>query len=254
MFEQFRQQYPQGCISSDLVQIHDNQYVVRVAIQSEGIPLAAALAVNVDLVIAETQATRRALAIIGIREESSLLTTNSPVVAAITPQPMDSLSPEDILTEPAETLPILPLPKPRDLPLGVAEQPPLEFYEQSDNSVPEPNEEFSFITADVTEEITSGLATPEEELIMSVKGGGSKKSNSSLAPIHESVAPASSDDSPLTVTDIIPLINMELKRLGWSKDRGRDYMVTLYNKRASALLSDEELFGLLQHLQAEPLE
>jgi WD40 repeat protein len=67
------------------------------------------------------------------------------------------------------------------------------------------------------------------------------------------VAEEATDVVPLSVTDMIPMINMELKRLGWSKDRGRDYMVNLYNKRASALLSDEELFGLLQHLQAEPV-
>ena len=71
------------------------------------------------------------------------------------------------------------------------------------------------------------------------------------APLDEATVPIA--EPPLSVTDMIPMINMELKRLGWSKDRGREYMVSLYNKRASALLSDEELFGLLQHLKAEPI-
>jgi hypothetical protein len=50
---------------------------------------------------------------------------------------------------------------------------------------------------------------------------------------------------------MIPLINMELKRLGWSRERGRDCIIELYNKRSSSLLSDEELLGLLRYLQAQ---
>jgi hypothetical protein len=248
MFEQFRQQYPQGCISSDLVQIHENHYVVRVAIQAEGIPLAAALAVDTDLAIAQDQATLKALAIVGINEQlanKSEISRSLPLAAAA--------------IDPTETMPIMPLPIPKVIeePLAAPDEYPPEFYDQSEESTIEVEEEFSFTTADVAEEEISVAPEPQEpEATQEVtappvaKAGRSPKKAAEAEPVLEPATPIS-NDPPLTVTDMIPLINMELKRLGWSKDQGRDYMVKLYNKRASALLSDEELFGLLQHLQAE---
>jgi hypothetical protein len=262
MFDQFRQQYPQGCISSDLVQIHENRYVVRVAIQSEGIPLAAALAVDADLAIAQDQATLKALAIVGIKEHlgnvnSEISIASLPTVEAIWPGQRSA-------NDPTETLPIMPLPIPKVLevpPTATDEHPP-EFYDQSEESTLEVEEEFSFAAADLDEEELPVALTPEPEEVepetvlevttppIAKAGKSPKKTAVEAEPIPEPATPIS-NDPPLTVTDMIPLINMELKRLGWSKDQGRDYMVKLYNKRASALLSDEELFGLLQHLQAE---
>jgi hypothetical protein len=255
MFEQFRQQYPQGCISSDLVQIHENHYVVRVAIQADGIPLAAALAINTDLVVAQDQATARALAILGIKEQSTPVTSISlPLVATA--------------IDPTETMPILPLPSPKlpEVPPTIPAEYPPEFYDQSEESTLEIEEETSFSAADLEEEDLPVALEPEsqtepevvEETVAVPVVAKAGRSTSKKAAVEPQPIPQSevhttplSSDPPLTVTDMIPLINMELKRLGWSKDQGRDYMVKLYNKRASALLSDEELFGLLQHLQAE---
>jgi hypothetical protein len=254
MFEQFRQQYPQGCISSDLVQIHEDRYVVRVAIQAEGMPLAAALAVDTDLAIAQDQATLKALAIVGIKEQ----------LGNVKSEISRSLTPTAKAIEPTETMPIMPFPIPT-----VSEKPPTApneyppgFYDQSEESTLEMEEEFSFSTADVEEEKLPVALVPESEEVepetilevtappVAKASKSPKKAMVEAESIPEPAIPIS-NDSPLTVTDMIPLINMELKRLGWSKDQGRDYMVKLYNKRASALLSDEELFGLLQHLQAE---
>jgi hypothetical protein len=41
--------------------------------------------------------------------------------------------------------------------------------------------------------------------------------------------------------------------LAWSREKGRDCIIELYNKRSSSLLSDEELLGLLRYLQAQPV-
>jgi hypothetical protein len=82
MFDNFRQQYPQGSIISDLVQIHGDQYVVKVSILSAGTTLVATLATDANLMLAENRATERALAILGIS-----------TVPAIS-QPVHSVAPE----------------------------------------------------------------------------------------------------------------------------------------------------------------
>jgi hypothetical protein len=44
-------------------------------------------------------------------------------------------------------------------------------------------------------------------------------------------------------------INTEMNRLGWTKERGRECLVELYNKTSCALLTDDELIGFLRHLE-----
>jgi len=45
---------------------------------------------------------------------------------------------------------------------------------------------------------------------------------------------------------------VELKRLGWTNQQGRDYLVQTYGKRSRQLLKDDELLDFLQHLESEP--
>jgi hypothetical protein len=153
---------------------------------------------------------------------------------------------------------------------GISEQ-PMKF--DAEPSLPEPEAEIMIPTTNgkvatdsAPPEIPATLpeppieTAPEPEVTVA-KNTRTKKAattpdplpavTANETPLDETMVPIA--EPPLSVTDMIPMINMELKRLGWSKERGREYMVSLYNKRASALLSDDELFGLLQHLQAEPV-
>jgi hypothetical protein len=45
---------------------------------------------------------------------------------------------------------------------------------------------------------------------------------------------------------------MELKRLGWTSEQGRNYLLQTYGKRSRQLLSDEELLEFVQHLENLP--
>ncbi len=328
MFDNFRQQYPQGSIISDLVQIHGDQYVVRVSIASAGTTLVATLAADANLMLAENRATEKALTILGITQPvinstvvpaviSATITsleapaivsdakeavlssaTNSqsdleppatteaiePVVTDLTVQPLPDLpafstapSPANAVIEAPFSEEFAPIPETIESPIEISTY-AVEFYDQSNFlasaeeidpllgngkldspaptlpetmiEIPAPPVEPIVETAPVakTSRAKKAIATPEpvpEQLPATVS-----EPATALEPLAETIPLA---DPPLSVTDMIPLINMELKRLGWSKERGRDYMVSLYNKRASALLSDEELFGLLQHLKAEPI-
>ena len=52
--------------------------------------------------------------------------------------------------------------------------------------------------------------------------------------------------------DLIARSNVELKRLKWTTDQGREYLVRTYGKRSRQNLSDEELFNFLHHLEHLP--
>jgi|GEM_PF-3772237 len=62
----------------------------------------------------------------------------------------------------------------------------------------------------------------------------------------------SSTASPIDFSDIIARTNVELKRLGWTNQQGRDYLLQTYGKRSRQLLTDDELLGFLHHLESEP--
>jgi hypothetical protein len=53
-------------------------------------------------------------------------------------------------------------------------------------------------------------------------------------------------------SEIIARSNIELKRLGWTSDQGRNYLLQTYGKRSRQLLSDEELLEFLQYLESQP--
>jgi replicative superfamily II helicase len=58
--------------------------------------------------------------------------------------------------------------------------------------------------------------------------------------------------SPIDFSDIIARTNTELKRLGWTNQQGRDYLVQTYGKRSRQLLTDGELLDFLHYLESEP--
>jgi hypothetical protein len=309
---QFRQQYPQGSIISDLVQIHGDQYVVKVSVSLENTVLVSTLAADANLMLAENRAMERALTILGIRDSQQPV--YEPVNLTVKPLPdlpigltnsveqsavamaseslPNSANLSKPVASPVEALASL-APKAIESPIivdetalpaepiriqvgvagGISEQPMTFDIAPSlpDVEIAIPTTNGKVATDSTPSEIPATLPEPPIETVPEPEVTVAKSTRTKKAattpdplpavtanetpltetPLDETTVPIA--EPPLSVTDMIPMINMELKRLGWSKDRGRDYMVSLYNKRASALLSDDELFGLLQHLQAEPV-
>jgi hypothetical protein len=309
---QFRQQHPQGSIISDLVQIHGDQYVVKVSVSLENTVLVSTLAADANLMLAENRAMERALTILGIRDSQQ--PAHEPVNLTVKPLPdlpigltnsveqsavavaseslPNSANLSKPVASPVEALASL-APKAIESPIivdetalpaepiriqvgvagGISEQPMTFDIAPSlpDVEIAIPTTNGKVATDSTPSEIPATLPEPPIETVPEPEVTVAKSTRTKKAattpdplpavtanetpltetPLDETTVPIA--EPPLSVTDMIPMINMELKRLGWSKDRGRDYMVSLYNKRASALLSDDELFGLLQHLQAEPV-
>jgi hypothetical protein len=62
----------------------------------------------------------------------------------------------------------------------------------------------------------------------------------------------SSTASPIDFSDLIARTNVEMKRLGWTNQQGRDYLVQTYGKRSRQVLTDAELLDFLHYLESEP--
>lgn len=66
--------------------------------------------------------------------------------------------------------------------------------------------------------------------------------------------PVSPDPTAQVVdrSDEIAQIDVEMRRLGWTKQQGRKHLEQTYNKRSRQQLTDDELLAFLAYLQAQP--
>jgi hypothetical protein len=215
MFERFRQKYPQGSITSSLIQIHNDRYIVSVSIKVDGVVLATTLAADEQIQVAEAQATAQAIQTLHLGEPAELPPAQ---------QPKLELEPS----------------------IAVARLTNLE--DVNETASPSNFDGIANIATDTTD--ASEISEPEIKLAKSQQEpvAIAQENNEVNTYNISTISPA---EPSLSVTDMIPLINMELKRLAWSREKGRDCIIELYNKRSSSLLSDEELLGLLRYLQAQ---
>ncbi|BAY85700.1 hypothetical protein NIES267_52010 [Calothrix parasitica NIES-267] len=54
------------------------------------------------------------------------------------------------------------------------------------------------------------------------------------------------------LSDVIAQTDVEMERLDWTPQQGREFLIQTYNKRGRTLLTEEELLDFLQHLQSSP--
>ncbi|WP_442936030.1 hypothetical protein [Nostoc sp.] len=53
-------------------------------------------------------------------------------------------------------------------------------------------------------------------------------------------------------TEVIFQTDVEMQRLGWTTDQGREHLIETYGKRSRFLLTDEQLHEFLQYLVSQP--
>jgi len=57
---------------------------------------------------------------------------------------------------------------------------------------------------------------------------------------------------PMDISAIIDRTDVEMKRLGWTKEQGRNYIKSQYGKKMRAELSNEQLLEFLHYLELQP--
>lgn len=224
-FKEFHTRYPQGAILSELVALDHGKYIVRSLLQVDGVTLASGLGSGYKVEEAEDLARERALAIVNLTPPS-ITKTPVPTVDTKTDTKTSVVS---IPTTPPSVernfVPPTPIPKTisivEEMPTPIPSTIPTTF-EQPISILPEPP-------------VTPAEVSPKVELDNVIPFDTNPPSN-----------------VPALYQDIIAKTDIELKRLGWTKEQGREYLVRNYGKKTRALLKDEELLEFLQYLEGLP--
>ncbi|PZV17277.1 MAG: hypothetical protein DCF22_03695 [Leptolyngbya sp.] len=323
-FTQLQKHYPTSALVTELVQIHQERFIVKAIVLISGAAIATGMAESANLETAEDQARLRVLDLLGISVVSKTfnldsLTAPEPLPARINSDrlpeiplpeiPSTSISPPIDNGFPIKSLPSLdletvgvsaPLPLPGvpmpaisvDLPMPFstalfptdgmpAEEAMLteedsaeavnDFVEEYlpnvedygtgyEDSEPEdlpPGSEFledSFpqdlvIATEVISPIAPAEVVQEDQLLTPAHSSKPKKAIAEETPVA-----ANPDDAnePDDLSTLIAHTDIEMDRIGWTKQEGRDYLKRTYKKSTRQRLDLDELMDFLNYLRALP--
>lgn len=222
-FAQFRHQYANGGLSTELLMTHAEQYLVKATVTIDGQVVATALAADPHLTVADDQAKSRVLAMLGFGPQSAQASPNgvSQSVVKTTVAASTAVTTSATVSAPEAT-------PEKTSPPSVAPAVP---------AAPEPEPEDS---EDIGRPLDS--ITPDEA------PAPSDVPASSLA----AVAIENFDDThPVDLSDVIAQTDVEMARLGWSSLQGRTYLEQTFSKRSRQQLTDEELLTFLLYLESQ---
>lgn len=235
MFAQFRAQYPQGSIKTEMLAKIDGLHVFRATVEHSGIVLSTATAADTDIEMTEDRAVKRALMMAGISFDD-----NYGMKATLMPQPAHSLNSTNNAAANA-------LPRKNTEALPSATQATMHFTEQLDLVELDSNYQEPDYETEPTYYEESEYEPPETS-----KAPTPLPIKSSVAPPAAPPPPESSTTSPVDLSDPIAQIDVEMERLGWDRNTGRDYLQKTFRKRSRQQLSDSELLQFLTHLKSLP--
>lgn len=256
MLAQFQSLYPNGNLISELVQIFQGKYIVRASVQIEGVTRATGMASAETVEAAEDQARTRALMVLGITGTVQTSVQVAPeTISPVKSNPVNptfqespsaslpdskfgsnhwSLTSDDSQSKidtfiPSDTIhrPDFSYPEPEVN--AAVEDLPLMSAKQSDNTA------FTDMVASNVTPFTPRSYNPPEN-VAPISGMGKKKKKT----------------EPVDLSDVIAKTDVELQRLGWTPEQGREYLITTYGKRGRTLLTEDELHSFLKYLESQP--
>lgn len=243
----FRQHYPQGSVVSTLVRIHDGLYIVRVAVMVEDRVLSTGLAAHSVLETAEDNACVRALNHSGLPEigpvpPPSLMVPPSDHAAATRPSPPSSPPPAPSLAVSSPTAKNGGTSQAEE-PLRVAPQ--ASHLDRGWDDQPATPAQIVGASVDASSEWSPPLETVPLE-----SGATAPPPPTAFEPDLLSLEgiPTPSID----LSDIIAQTDVELQRLGWNVNQGREFLEKTYGKRSRHDLTDDELLEFLLFLETQP--
>ena len=278
MLAQFQSLYPTGSLITELIKIDRGKYIVRSSVEIEGVTRATGMAAAETIEEAEDRSRTRALMVLGINEKPQIEPQQKQI--AVSPQPNLEVLPNRSFSTPVPTVQESPTTK-ENPPLNqtpinsneVTATPepsnPPEVFSVPDNSdiydqdfdkplpIPTYNEpEFDApienppdIPLDYQPELeaepTPSKVTP---LNKSSTGKATKKTSKTSTTRRKKKA------EPIDLSDVIAKTDVEMERLGWTPQQGREYLIQTYSKRGRTLLTEEELLDFLKYLESLPTE
>lgn len=285
LFAQLQARYPMSSLVTELIQCHENSFVVRASVHIGEMVIATGMAANPILEKAEDQARLRALEILGIEPSSAVSPTIAPLSStshlSLTPSPqtdsswLESVSPPSLNNAPdlsfsppapeidpmfsnrSNTETIVPETDSIDLPTTDYSSTFTSSFEPS----PDPEDDYFPEDANSLESsypleapYSLDISSVDVEATPTGKGITKPKSSSSAKAKATKPEPAISpiDDEPDDLSNLIALTDIEMDRVGWTKQQGREYLKSTYGKSTRQRLDIDELMDFLNYLRALP--
>ncbi|QSJ17084.1 hypothetical protein JYQ62_36475 [Nostoc sp. UHCC 0702] len=283
MLAQFQSLYPNGNLISELVQIFQGKFIVRASVQIEGVTRATGMAAAETIEAAEDQARTRALIVLGI--------TNSPqATVAISPKTPSQVQPSPALNTTNTTVGYREstYASPKDEDFSSSHWPGSSAKEISLPSFQQENIKPDIVTTDTHSPATSetynqdfsqrqnltsnreiGFDTPVENLetisdnqaeIPLFSGNFASNvtpftrnysSPENVSP-HTNTGKKKKKTEPVDYSDFVAKTDVQMERLNWTKEQGREHLKKTYAKSARSLLTEEELLDFLRYLESQP--
>jgi len=240
MLQKLRQRYPQVALISELVQIDHGKYIVKAIVEIEGKTVVTGLAAADTVEIAEDRARERALLLLEAENTPDLqlvekvspnnisLPSDLPKTVPSTKKSTKTAKVTEIPRPEAKIEPELPQVK--DIPPAKIEP---ELPQVKDIPLPEP------------EPLLLEMETDNYSLLSELPEEASLTEEEPPEPEPVVVIPEEIDYSVLKTK-----IDVEMKRLAWTTEKGREYLISTYGKKSRLLLTNEELLEFYNYLSS----
>ncbi|BAQ66732.1 hypothetical protein GM3709_3497 [Geminocystis sp. NIES-3709] len=247
---------------SELVTIDHGKYIVKVAVTQEGVILGTALAANDTIEKAEDEARKRAIAVVNWSKNETL-SDNQAKKEIITPQsPKKDSIPQKIKPEIiTKTFPTPPITQ--DLPPLEKQSKTIEENEDlwesyNTNEIKENPHEVDTSISPLENINENEISNTDINNISLFENENNKEetatNNLILFPelnskeLSEPTLPLEYSET-IDFSQIIDQTSIEMKRLAWTQEQGKKYLLETYGKKSRHLLSDHELIEFLNYLQ-----
>ncbi|WP_089093923.1 hypothetical protein [Nodularia sp. NIES-3585] len=285
MLAQFQSLYPQGSIITELVQIFQGKYIVRASVQIENVTRATGMAGAETVEVAEDKARTRALMVLGISNSPQASVEFAPQATSpvqLNP-PLNTAKVKLNQPNQASYSPVTnedfgssqwSAPNDREISLPPLSEQNLKTEsikidtkssDQDDTYSPDfhqnvpatHNQHLEFDTP-----LENRETMPDQQPERQTFSGNFASNVTPFTPRNYSspdnvshpigIGKKNKRSEPVDLSDVIAKTDVELQRLGWSAEQGREHLIKTYGKRGRTLLTEEELHGFLQHLESQP--
>jgi hypothetical protein len=260
MLAQFQSLYPNGSVISELVQIFGGKYIVRASIHIEGVIRATGMAAAETVEAAEDQARNRALMVLGMTTSSSESTVSPKSIPQVQPNPHPSLNTAVSAVESVPQTEAIASEQIKAV-LAPTTQPEVTSLSDTYNQDYEPrfavtsNREPEFDIPMQNWAMLDDSSEPEENPLPTPAASNVRQfapRNYTTEDVASPKSKRNNTSQPIDLSDVIAKTDVEIERLGWTTDKGREHLKQTYNKRARSLLDPEELLDFLRYLESQP--
>lgn len=275
MLAKFRDRYPQGSLVSKLVQIDRGNFIVKVSVKVENITLVTALAGASNVEAAEDAARTRAIEALCLEGQTTSPSSSSKLSKQITSVEFPQTQVENIVrperkgtltNNKATRLAEMETANQSSANFAVANTSTDLFHTSPQSKTPE-LEIATARSAPDSSNLFEGTFTPpsdaspaaehqnvpiqeaEELTSVSFELANQPSSNPATDIAPKEIQELSTD---FDFTQVKQKTDIEITRLGWTRDDGREFLQSRYGKRSRLHLKDEELQEFLSYLEQQP--